>query len=123
MKNLALGWQYSNRVCLTLLFIFSALMVSASTTTTVNINGPNTVCEGDVETYTYPYSPGHIYNWSSTGGTGIATINTGNNTAVFTVTWGLAGSGAVNLQEFAGGVLLNSFPPSKYWKISVNQII
>lgn len=105
MKTLANYWPGVQQVRLAILLIFSTLIMGASAST---ISGPNTVCEGDVVTYTYPYSPGHTYNWGSIGGTGIATINTTNNTAVYTVTWGLAGSGSVSIQELLGASIVNT---------------
>jgi PKD repeat protein len=116
MKKSAKLWWYS--VCIAIVALCSTSLSATnppgfadwiiSTSSSSSINGPNSVCEGDVVTYTYPYVAGNTYNWSVVGGTGIATTNLGNNTTVFTVTWGLAGPGSVSIQEFSGGGLVSS---------------
>ena len=103
MKNLFDCWKYSKRVWLTFSLLISTLVTFAT------ISGPTSVCEGDVVSYTFPYTLGNTYSWFSSGGTGTATINTGNNTAVFTVTWGVTGTGSINIQEFSGNTLTSNF--------------
>lgn len=109
MKNFVNSWRNNAYLVLTLLFFLPPLLGSAASTST-SISGSSIACEGDVITYTFPYTPGHVYNWNAAGGSGIATINTTTNNAVFTVTWGLVSSGphSVGLQEFAGGTLVNN---------------
>ncbi|MBL4709209.1 MAG: PKD domain-containing protein [Flavobacteriales bacterium] len=103
MKSLHYCWRHSTQVCLTIFFFLSTLALSAS-----SISGSTSVCEGDIITYSHSYTPGYTYNWGATGGTGIATINTGSGTAVFTVTWGLAGPGTITLQEYSGPTLIGN---------------
>jgi PKD repeat protein len=55
------------------------------------ITGNASVCEGEVEVYTYPATPGYVYIWSVTSGSGTPSGNT------LTVTWGSPGSGTVTL--------------------------
>lgn len=55
------------------------------------ITGDASVCEGDVEVYTYPATPGYVYIWNVTSGSGTPSGNT------FTVTWGSPGPGTVTL--------------------------
>jgi PKD repeat protein len=105
MKNLINYWRSNVNSVLILLFLLTPLIGSASAPT---INGAASVCEGDVVTYSFPYTSGNSYNWSATGGTGIATINAGSGTAVFTVTWGLIGSASVVLQEYSGPTLVTN---------------
>ena len=95
------------------LLLFTLLCIPALLHSTPNItpiNGSVNVCEGEVVTYTYPYSNGNNYIWSVNGGTGISTINSSLNLATFTVTWGLSGTPpyTVNLQEYNGPNLVNS---------------
>jgi len=107
MKKMINCWRHKTSLLLTLLLFLSPLIGNASAPP---ISGATSVCEGDIVTYTFPYSSGNIYNWSATGGTGIAAINVGTGNATFTVTWGLAVAGphTVGLQEYSGGALVSN---------------
>ncbi|RMG97227.1 MAG: PKD domain-containing protein, partial [Chloroflexi bacterium] len=57
----------------------------------LNINGPNPVCQFEIEKYCLPVYPGSIYNWSVNGGT----ILSGQNTQCIQVQWGAGPQGSV----------------------------
>lgn len=71
---------------------------------TVAINGPTSVCENGVATYTVPKWMSVDYDWQVTGGT----VLSGQGTNTVVIQWGTApGPGTINLtyaSEFLGGL-------------------
>lgn len=122
MKKIKKCWRNKTSLVLTLLFFLSPFIVNAAAP---SISGVVSVCEGDIVTYTFPYSAGNVYNWNATGGTGIATINAGTGNATFTVTWGLAvpGPHTVGLQEYSGGVLVSNLTLNVTVNVAPNPLI
>ena len=114
--------QMATAYLVSILFSLGLYAMPASAST---INGPTNVCEGDIITYTYPYTLGHTYNWSVSGGTGQATVNTNTNQATFTITWGLAGNPpyTVSIQEVNGNTVINNTSLNVTVNTSPNPLI
>jgi PKD repeat protein len=67
------------------------------------IVGDVSVCEGEVVVYTYPATPGYVYTWNVTNGSGTPSGNS------FTVTWGNPGAGTVTIiVKDAGGTVVDT---------------
>jgi len=93
--------------CSSLLFGMTALSVSAQpcADTQPTIAGAQIVCNNQIGVmYSTPNIPGHTYSWTVTGGNIVA----GGNTSQISVTWGLVGTGSINVTETNPSIPCNS---------------
>lgn len=94
------------------LLLFCPFFTFGAKQTTISslITGPISVCEGNAELYTTPYTSGYTYNWGVTGGSGTSSINIGTGTSDFAVNWGsTTGSpGSITLVIYNGLTLVDS---------------
>ncbi|RPI68806.1 MAG: T9SS C-terminal target domain-containing protein, partial [Ignavibacteriae bacterium] len=61
-----------------------------------DINGPTSVCQNSLQTYSTAGFPGHVYNWTVNGGN---IIRSGQGTPSVTVEWTLPGSYTLQVTE------------------------
>lgn len=74
---------------------YQALLDNIPNKPTPIITGSNAVCSNAQQTYTVPFTAGHIYTWTVTGGT----ILNGQGTNTITVQWNNGTAGLVHVQE------------------------